>query len=70
MRITDQARANREYVRRLLKARQPGFAVLLESVERELACPVCLGPRLFRQPSALKPSADRSRLAARRCATR
>ena len=42
--ITGQAQDNREYVRRLLKERQPDFAVMLESVVRELACPRCPGP--------------------------
>jgi hypothetical protein len=31
--ITDRAQENREYVRRLLRKRQPEFAALLESVE-------------------------------------
>ena len=44
--ISDQARENREYVRRLLKERQPGFAALLESVER-LLCPMFPGERCF-----------------------
>jgi len=39
--ITAQARENREYVRRLLKERQPDFAAVLESVVRELACQMC-----------------------------
>jgi len=39
-----QAQENREYVRRLLKERQPDFAVALESVVRELACRMCPGP--------------------------
>ena len=40
MNITGQAQENREYVRRLLKKRQPDFAVVLELVVRELAeCP-------------------------------
>jgi hypothetical protein len=38
---TDRARANREYVRTLLRAREPEFAALLESLEAELGCPVC-----------------------------
>jgi Family of unknown function (DUF5999) len=37
-----QAQENREYVRRLLKERQPDFAEVLESVVRELACQTCL----------------------------
>jgi hypothetical protein len=40
-----QTGKNREYVRKLLRERQPDFAVLLESVERELCCPVCLAQR-------------------------
>jgi hypothetical protein len=35
--ITDQARENREYVRRLLEKKQPEFAALLESVDWELS---------------------------------
>jgi len=31
--ITDRAQENREYVRTLLRKRQPEFAALLESVE-------------------------------------
>jgi hypothetical protein len=46
IRISDQARENREYVRRLLKEKQPGFAALLEPVER-LLCPMCPGERCF-----------------------
>lgn len=46
IRISDQARENREYVRRLLKEKQPGFAALLESAER-LLCPMCPGERCF-----------------------
>ena len=42
--ITGQAEENREYVRRLLKEKQPGFAAVLESVVRELACQMCPGP--------------------------
>jgi hypothetical protein len=38
---TDRARENRAYVRRLLKQKQPEFAARLESLEAELACPVC-----------------------------
>jgi hypothetical protein len=38
---TDRARDNRQYVRRLLRERQPEFAALLESAEAELACPLC-----------------------------
>jgi hypothetical protein len=38
---TDRARENREYVRRLLKKKQPEFAALLESLEAELSCPLC-----------------------------
>jgi hypothetical protein len=30
----EQARRNRDYVRRLLREKQPGFAAALESVER------------------------------------
>jgi hypothetical protein len=36
-----RARENSEYVRRTLGERQPEFAALLESLEAELACPVC-----------------------------
>jgi hypothetical protein len=49
--VNDQARENRAYVRRLLKEKQPGFAALLESVERELLCPLCPGERSF--PAAM-----------------
>jgi len=39
-----QAQENRRYVRRLLEEKQPDFAVVLESVERELSsCPICQG---------------------------
>jgi len=36
-----RARENSEYVRRTLGERQPEFAAMLESLEAELACPVC-----------------------------
>jgi hypothetical protein len=36
-----RARENREYVRMMLAEKQPEFAALLESVEAELACPLC-----------------------------
>ena len=39
--VTGQAQEDREYVRRLLKERQPDFAAVLESVVRELACQMC-----------------------------
>jgi hypothetical protein len=42
--LPGQAQENREYVRRLLKERQPDFAAVLESVVRELACQMCPGP--------------------------
>jgi hypothetical protein len=42
--ITGRAQENREYVRRLLKERQPDFAAALESVVRELACQMRSGP--------------------------
>jgi hypothetical protein len=42
--ITDQARENREYVRTLLRRKQPEFAALLESLELELPCLSCPGP--------------------------
>jgi hypothetical protein len=38
---THRARENSEYVRRVLGEQQPEFAALLESLEAELACPVC-----------------------------
>ena len=38
---THRARENSEYVRRRLAEAQPEFAALLESLEAELACPVC-----------------------------
>jgi hypothetical protein len=38
---TDRGRENREYVRRLLGEKQPEFAALLQSLEAEMACPVC-----------------------------
>lgn len=44
MNITGQAQDNREYVRGLLKERQPDLAVVLESVVRELAGQICPGP--------------------------
>lgn len=34
--VTDQAQQNREYVRRMLKEKQPGFAAVLELVVWEL----------------------------------
>jgi hypothetical protein len=34
--MNDQARENREYVRRLLRQKQPEFAALLDSTEAEL----------------------------------
>lgn len=37
----ERARENREYVRRTLAEKQPEFAALLESIEAELACPLC-----------------------------
>jgi len=40
-----QTGENREYVRRLLRDRQPDLAVLLESVEREPCSPMCLAQR-------------------------
>ena len=43
---TERAKENREYVRSLLKEKQPEFAALLESLELELRCPVC-GTRLL-----------------------
>jgi hypothetical protein len=36
MTTTGQAQENREYVRRLLWERQPGFAATLESAERQV----------------------------------
>ena len=39
--VTDRARDNRQYVRRLLREKQPEFAALLESAEAELACQPC-----------------------------
>jgi hypothetical protein len=38
---TDRARDNKQYVRRLLRAKQPEFAALLEAAEAELGCPLC-----------------------------
>jgi hypothetical protein len=35
--IPEQARENREYVRRLLKEKQPEFAAALELAEQELS---------------------------------
>jgi hypothetical protein len=48
MDITNQARENRErenreYVRKLLRDRQPDFAVALESVVQEPCCPASGG---------------------------
>jgi hypothetical protein len=39
--ITDRAQENREYVRTLLRNKQPEFAALLEWLERELPCLRC-----------------------------
>jgi hypothetical protein len=39
--ITDRAQENSEYVRTLLKNKQPEFAALLEWLERELPCLRC-----------------------------
>jgi hypothetical protein len=50
MNITGRAQENGEYVRRLLTERQPDFAAVLESVGRELACPMCPGPGCFAVP--------------------
>ena len=41
LQATLRARRNCEYVRRALEEKQPKFAALLESLEAELACPVC-----------------------------
>ena len=38
----NRARENREYVRKLLRERQPDFAVVLESVAQGPRCPACL----------------------------
>ena len=38
----NQERENREYVRKLLRERQPDFAVVLESVAQGPRCPACL----------------------------
>ena len=38
----NRERENREYVRKLLRQRQPDFAVVLESVAQESRCPACL----------------------------
>ena len=38
----NRERENREYVRKLLRERQPDFAVVLESVVQEPRCPACL----------------------------
>jgi hypothetical protein len=40
--ITDRAQENSEYVRTLLKKRQPQFAALIEWLERELTCRGCV----------------------------
>lgn len=40
--ITDRAQENSEYVRTLLKKRQPEFAVPLDWLERELPCRGCV----------------------------
>jgi len=39
--INDRAQENTDYVRTLLKRNQPGFAALLQRLERELSCPRC-----------------------------
>jgi hypothetical protein len=39
--VTGLARENRRYVRGLLKEKQPEFAAVLESIKKELSCPVC-----------------------------
>jgi hypothetical protein len=41
--VTGPARENRRYVRGLLKEKQPEFAAVLESIKKELSCPVCQG---------------------------
>ena len=56
IRISDQARENREYARRLLKEKQPGFAALLEPAER-LLCPMCLARGVSWQPRREVPQA-------------
>ena len=40
MTMTDQARQNRAYVRRLLDEKEPDFAAVLEIVERQLCASV------------------------------
>ena len=41
MSLDDRARENREYVRTLLKKKEPEFAALLDGLERELPCLTC-----------------------------
>ena len=58
MDTTSQARENREYARKLLRERQPDFAVVLESVVQEPCCPACLD----RRRSTMKPEAGKPSL--------
>jgi hypothetical protein len=59
--VTDPARENRRYVRGLLTEKQPEFAAVLESIKKELSCPVCQGTvagyRLGRHPKVHIPGA-------------
>lgn len=41
MSFADRARDNREYVRELLKKKEPEFAAFLDWLERELPCLTC-----------------------------
>jgi hypothetical protein len=50
--IIDRAQENSEYVRRMLKKKQPEFAALLELPERELPYPYA-GTRVRRVPSCV-----------------
>ena len=55
MAVSELARENREYVRRLLKEKQPEFAAMLELAVKELttACPDIASPASMWAPRML-----------------
>jgi hypothetical protein len=59
--VAEPARENRRYVRGLLKEKQPEFAAVLESIKRDLSCPICQGTvaghRRGRHPTVHVPGA-------------
>jgi hypothetical protein len=57
--IIDRAQENSEYVRRMLKKKQPEFAALLELPERELPYPPMPGHGFGESPAALPDGACR-----------